>query len=192
MLIFKKWNFQRQDNVEFDYEIEDSTLHVTSKLIENESGVFETRAFITNEDVIYQIPIIVRINEASIVISETENELSFQVKKPLDWEYAKITITNSETFEERSISMTPTKFESLKLYDAGKYWIEVNVKSDKNTFDVYEVYDIKEDLSEQKPIVENSELPERALIILGIIFSIVVIVGLKFRKSSSEVVDQHL
>ena len=132
---------------------------------------------------IYQIPIIVRINEASVVILEADNELSFQVKQPPDWEYAKITITNSETFEERSISMTPTKFESLKLYDAGEYWIEANVKSNENTFDVYEVYDIKEDLSEQKPIVENSELPERALIILGIIFSIVIVVGLKFRKN---------
>ncbi|MDC0171905.1 S8 family serine peptidase [Candidatus Nitrosopelagicus sp.] len=188
----QKVEFSETDNVEFDYEIKDSALHITSKLIENESGVFETRAFITNDDIIYQIPIIVRINEASIVISETDNEISFQVKQPSDWEYAKITITNSETFEERSISMTPTKFESLKLYDAGKYWIEVNVKSDENTFDVYEVYDIKEDLSEQKPIIENSQLPERALIILGIIFSIVVIIGLKFRKRSSEVVDRHL
>ena len=43
----------------------------------------------------------------------------------------------------------------------------------KNTFDVCEFYDIKKDLSEEKPIVENSELPERALIILGIIFGIV-------------------
>ena len=188
----QKVEFSETDNVEFDYEIKDSALHITSKLIENESGVFETRAFITNEDMIYQIPIIVRINEASVVILETENELSFEVKQPSDWEYAKITITNSETFEERSISITPKKFESLKLYDAGKYWIEVNIKSDKNTFDVYEVYDIKKDLSEQKPIVENSQLPERALIILGVIFSIVVIVGLKFRKKSSEVVDQHL
>ena len=68
----------------------------------------------------------------------------------------------------------------MKLYDAGKYWIEANVKNDEKTFDVYEVYDIKEDLSEQKPIVENSELPERALIILGIIFGIImIIVGLK-------------
>ncbi|MDC0241603.1 S8 family serine peptidase [Candidatus Nitrosopelagicus sp.] len=188
----QKVEFSETDNVEFDYEIKDSALHVTSKLIENESGVFETRVFITNDDIIYQIPIIVRINDASVVVLETDNELSFQVKQPSDWEYAKITITNSETFEERSISITPKKFESLKLYDAGKYWIEVNVKSNENTFDVYEVYDIKEDLSEQKPIVENSQLPERALIILGIIFSIVVIVGLKFRKRSSEVVDQHL
>jgi minor extracellular serine protease Vpr len=179
----QKVEFSGIENVGFDYEIKDSALYITSKLIENELGVFETRVFITSNDVIYQIPIIVRVSEASIVISEIENELSFQVKQPLDWEYAKITITNSETLEERSISITPKKFEGLKLYDAGKYWIEANVKNDENTFDVYEVYDIKEDLSEQKPIIENSELPERALIILGVIFSIVIVVGLKFRKN---------
>ena len=184
--------FSDANNIEFNYEIKDGKLYITSKLIGNESGIFEARVFVTNEDVVYQIPIMVRVNEASIVILEDENKLSFQVKRPLNWEYAKIIITNSETFEERSISITPKKFESLKLYDAGRYWIEVNVKSDGDTFDVYEVYDIKDDLSEQKPIVENSQLPERALIILGVIFSIVLIVGLKFRKRSSEVVDQHL
>jgi hypothetical protein len=57
------------------------------------------------------------------------------------------------------------------------------VKSFEDTFDVYEFYEIKKDLSEEKPIVENSELPERALIILGIIFGIVVLVGLKLRKN---------
>jgi len=180
----QKIEFSHVDNVEFNYKIKDSSLYITSKLINYESDVFEARAFITNDDVIYQIPMIVRVSEASIVILETENELSFQVKQPLDWEYAKITITNSETFEERNISITPKKIESLKLYDAGIYWIEANVKNDENTFDVYEVYNIKQDLSEYKPIVENSELPERALIILGIIFSIVIIVGLKFRRKN--------
>ena len=71
----------------------------------------------------------------------------------------------------------------MKLYDPGTYWIEANVKSSEDTFDVYEFYEIKKDLSEEKPIVENSELPERALIILGIIFGIVVLVGLKLRKN---------
>ena len=179
----QKVEFSDMENVEFDYEVTDSTLYITSKLIEKESGNFETRAFITNNDIMYQIPIIVRVSEASIVILESENELTFQVKRPLDWEYAKITVTNSETFEERSISITPNKIESLKLYDPGTYWIEANVKSSEDTFDVYEFYEIKKDLSEEKPIVENSELPERALIILGIIFSIVVLVGLKFRKN---------
>ena len=179
----QKVEFSDIENVEFDYEIRDSELYITSKLIEKELGDFETRAFITNNDIMYQIPIIVRVSEASIVISESENELSFQVKRPLDWDYAKITVTNSETFEERSISITPNKIESLKLYDPGTYWIEANVKSSEDTFDVYEFYEIKKDLSEEKPIVENSELPERALIILGIIFSIVVLVGLKLRKN---------
>ena len=170
-------------NIEFDYRVIDSSLYITSKLIDTKSGTFETRAFITQNDITYQIPIVVRVSEASIVILEKENELSFQVKRPIDWEYAKITVTNSETFEERTVSITPNKFESLKLYDAGIYWIEVNLKNNSETFDVYEFYDIKEDLSQQKPIVENSELPERALIILGIIFSIVIVVGLKFRKN---------
>ena len=152
-LIFKKLNFQVIDNVEFDYEIKESSLYITSKLIENELGVFESRAFITYNDITYQVPIIVRVTEATIVILEKENELSFQVKRPIDWEYAKITVTNSETFEEQTLSITPTKFESLKLYEAGKYWIETNIKNNEETFDVYDVYDIKEDLSEQKPIV---------------------------------------
>ena len=188
----QKVEFSKIGNVEFDYRVINSSLYITSKLIDTKSGTFETRAFITQNDITYQIPIVVRVSEASIVILEKENELSFQVKRPIDWEYAKITVTNSETFEERTVSITPNKFESLKLYDAGMYWIEVNLKNNSETFDVYEFYDIKEDLSQQKPIVENSELPERALIILGIIFSIVIAVGLKFRKKSTEVVDQHL
>jgi minor extracellular serine protease Vpr len=178
----QKIEFSKIDGVEFDYKVMDSSLYINSKLIDSKSGTFETRALITQNDITYQIPIIVRVSEASITILEKENELSFQVKHPIDWEYAKITVTNSDTFEERAISITPNKFESLKLYDAGRYWIEVNVKNNLDTFDVFELYDIKEDLSKQKPILENSQLPERALIILGIIFSIVVILGLVFRR----------
>ena len=178
----QKIEFSELNNIEFDYKIKDSSLYITSKLIGDELGVFETRALITHNDITYQIPIIVKVSEAAIIILEEENELTFQIKRPLNWEYAKITIINSDTFEEHTLSITPKKFESLKLYDAGRYWIEANIKNDEKTFDVYEVYDVKQDMSEERPIIENSELPERALIILGIIFSIVIIVGLKFRK----------
>jgi len=180
----QKVEFPNIDNIEFDYRIKDSSLYITSKLINSETGDFETRVFITQNDIIYQIPIVIRVSEASIVILEKENELTFQVKRPIDWEYAKITVTNSETFDERTVSITPKKFDSLKLYDAGRYWIEVNVRNSSGVFDVFEFYDIKKDLSEQKPIVENSVVPERALIILGIIFTIVVIIGLKFRRKN--------
>jgi hypothetical protein len=122
------------------------------------------------------------VTEATIVILEKENELSFQVKRPIDWEYAKISVTNSETFEEQTLSITPTKFESLKLYEAGQYWIEANIKNNEETFDVYDVYEIKTDSKEQKPIVASSELPERALVILGVIFIIVIGVGLMLRR----------
>ena len=43
---------------------------------------------------------------------------------------------------------------------------------------------IKTAAKEKKPIVSSTELPERALIILIIIFSIVIIVGFKFRRKN--------
>jgi len=188
----QKIEFSDIQNIEFDYELIDSSLYITAKLIQDETDIFENRMFITNNDVTYQIPILVRVSEASIVILEEGNELSFQVKRPINWDYAKLTVTNSETFEEFDISITPNKFKSLKLYDAGKYWIEANIKNNEETFDVYETYNIKESSNEQKPIVINSELPERALIILVIIFGIVMIVGLKFRKKTTESEVQRL
>ena len=78
------------------------------------------------------------------------------------------------------------------MYNAGKYWIEANIKNNEETFDVYDVYNVKTDSSEQRPIVTTRELPERALIILGVIFSIVTVVGLRLRKKTTEVEVQHL
>jgi len=188
----KKVQFSEMGNIEFSYEVVDSSLKITSRLIENQLGMFENRIFVTYNDMIYQIPMIVRVTDGTIVILENENELSFQIKRPLNWDYAKFTITNSETFEEQTVSITPNKFQSLKVYDAGKYWIEANIKNNEKTFDVYDVYNVKTDSNEQKPIVTSRELPERALIILGIIFSIVIVVGLRLRKKTTEVEVQHL
>ena len=70
------------------------------------------------------------------------------------------------------------------MYDAGRYWIEANIRDSEKTFDVYDVYDIKVDAKEQKPIISSTEFPERALIILGIIFGIAIVVGLKFRRKN--------
>ena len=179
----QKIEFSDLENIEFEYEIKDNSIHIIAKLVENKAGKFESRAFITYNDITYQIPMIIRVTEATVIILEKENELSFQIKYPLEWEYAKITVTNDETFVEQTLSITPNKFGSLKMYDAGRYWIEINIKNNEETFDMYDIYDIEMDSKEQKPIVSNLEFPERALIILGIIFSILIGVGLKFRRN---------
>jgi len=188
----QKVEFSDLDNLEFDYEIDDSTLNISVKLVDNIEGTFEARAYVTSNDVVYQIPILVRVTDAAITILEDENELSFQIKRPMDWEYAKITITNSNTLEEQSVSIKPTKFEGVKVYNAGKYWVEANIKNSEGTFDVYSTYNVKTDSEESRPIVTSSELPERVFIILGIIFGIVIIVGLKYRRKTSEFEVQRL
>ena len=170
------------ENISFEYEINNNILSLTATFVDDIKGTFEGRVFVFHNDVKYQIPITVRIAEASFIILEKENELFFQIKRPLDWDYAKITVIHSETLDERTLALTPKKFESLKMYDAGKYWIEANIKNSNETYDAYDNFEIKIDSLEQKPIITSSEIPDRALIILTVIFLIVIVIGLKFRK----------
>ena len=80
----------------------------------------------------------------------------------------------------------------MKVYDAGKYWVEANIKNSEGTFDVYSTYNVKTNSEEQRPIVTSSELPERAFIVLGIIFGIVIIVGLRYGRKTSGFEVQRL
>ena len=142
----------------------------------------EERIFITHKDVKHQIPIYVRISDASIEILQSTDGLSFMITEPSNWTYAKITATNKYTLEEDSISLTPKENSVLKIYESGSYWIEANIKADENTFDVYDVVMVEPDSVSEQSLVSNVIVSERALIILAVIFGIVLIVGLKIKN----------
>ena len=135
-----------------------------------------------HQNVKYQIPIYVRVSEASMEILESSDGLSFNIIEPQDWTYAKITAINKDTLEENSISFTPKKDSVLKIYKSGPYWIEANIKADENTFDVYDVVMVEPDSVSEQPLISDVIISERILIILGIIFGIVLIVGLKIKN----------
>ena len=142
----------------------------------------EERAFITYDDIRHQIPIHIRISDTSMDIFENDDGLSFGIIEPSDWTYAKITATNKDTLEESSISITPKKHSVLKIYEVGEYWIEANIKSGKNTFDVFDSITISSEVLNEKPVISDTIISERPIIILVIIFGIVTIVGLKIKN----------
>ena len=65
-------------------------LHITSKLISDNIGKFEGRLFITHNEIVHQIPIQIRISEATVDIIENDGNLFFEIIKPSEWTYAKI------------------------------------------------------------------------------------------------------
>ena len=174
--------FPKSEYVKFEYELVGNELQINVELTTDEILELEERVFVTYKDVKHQIPIYMRVSEASMEILESSGGLAFRITEPSDWTYAKITATSKDTLEENSVSITPKKDSVLKIYESGSHWIEANVKTDENTFDVYDVVMVESDSVSEKSFVSDGMVSERILVILAVIFGIVLIVGLKIKN----------
>jgi minor extracellular serine protease Vpr len=174
--------FPKSEYVKFEHELVGNELQINAELITDEILEIEERLFITHKDVKYQIPIYVRVSEATMEILQSTDGLSFMITEPYGWTYAKVTATNKYTLDENSISITPKENSVLKIYESGQYWIEANIKADGKTFDVYDTVMVESDSVSEEPFVSDVVISERTLIILAVIFGIVLIVGLKIKN----------
>nr|AIE97930.1 peptidase S8 and S53 subtilisin kexin sedolisin (vpr) [uncultured marine thaumarchaeote KM3_03_F11] len=181
--------FENNQVADFDYDLKRENLTITAKLsqqgIKYNWGEFESRMIISYNDVEYNIPIIVRINEATILVNEDDGVLSFDVFGHPSWSYAKISVTNKETGETFTESITPTKKSELTVYQPGEYWIEANIKKidglSSKTLNVYETIKI-EKAEENQSFVNTLNLPEKPLLIITAVMIITVVVGIFIRK----------
>ena len=174
--------FPQSKNIQFDHKLVGNELQITANLIMDEVINLEERVIVTHKGIKHQIPIYVRVSDASMEILESSDGLSFSIIEPQDWTYAKITATNKYTLEENSISLTPKENSVLKIYESGQYWIEANIKADGKTLDVYDVVMVEPDSVSERSLVSDVIISERVLIILAVIFGIVLIVGLKIKN----------
>jgi hypothetical protein len=180
--------FENNQVVNFDYDLMRENLTITAKLsqqgIKYNWGEFESRMIISYNDVEYNIPIVVRINEATILVNEDNGVLNFDVSGHPSWSYAKISVTNKETGETFTESITPTKKSELAVYQPGEYWIEANIKEvdglSSKTLDVYET--IKIEKAEELGFTNKLNLPEKPLLIITAVMIITAIVGVFIRK----------
>ena len=177
-----KIEFPKSNYIDFDYRLIDDSLQINAKSSSSGISYFEGRVIIIHNDIRYQIPTTVRISEASMDILKDDNGLLFQIKNPSDWTYAKITITNINTLDENSFSITPEKNSPLEVYTSGEYWVEANIKADKISFDVYETITVDSESISEKSVVSDLIVSERPLIILAVIFAIVIVIGIGIRN----------
>ncbi len=181
--------FENNQVADFDYDLKRENLTITAKLsqqgIKYNWGEFESRMIISYNDVEYNIPIVVRVNEATILVNEDDGVLSFDVSGHPSWSYAKISVTNKETGETFTESITPSKKSELTVYQPGEYWIEANIKEidglSSKTLDVYETIKI-EKAEQNQSFVNMLNLPEKPLLIITAVMIITVVVGIFIRK----------
>jgi hypothetical protein len=170
-------------NVDFDYSLEGNLLHVTCKLVSDNTGEFEGRLFITYDKIKHQIPIHIRISDAAVDIAERNGQLFFEIIKPSEWTYTKITAINKETLEKNIISFSPKDNHPLNIYQSGEYWIEVNINTKEKIFDVYETIEVNSLLENDKTLFSNLENIERPVLILFIIIVIIMIFCIRILRN---------
>jgi len=177
-----KIEFSDFTNVNFEYNLEADLLHITSKLISDNIGKFEGRLFITHNEIVHQIPIQIRISEATVDIIENDGNLFFEIIKPSEWTYAKITAINKNTLEKNSITFSPKENKPLSIFQSGEHWIESKITTDKKIFDVFDSIIVNSSLENKKSILDDLENTKRPILILSVIIVTIAIFGIRILK----------
>ena len=172
--------FEGPEFIEFTHNIKNSNLEIRLNIVGEKYGEHEGKILIEHEKIQYTIPILIHYTKGSISVYEENEKLFFEINHPDKWNFAKITITNSEN-GNTDIITTTNKKTSLKIYENGEYWIDAKIKIDENTADAFNTIKITS-LSEKVKKIELGDIPEKQIIIIVSIIIIVGIVGLLIKK----------
>ena len=174
--------FEDNQVANFDYNLDNENLMISSKLTEQNLGEFENRVVITHNEIEYHIPIIVRVSEGAITINENSGKLNVDVSNPSSWSYAKISIINKETGKMFTDSIVPGKNLELTVYEPGEYWIEAKIKDDDKTLSAYATIQVEKVMRDKENFENMLNLPEKPILIISAIMIIITITGLLIRK----------
>jgi minor extracellular serine protease Vpr len=124
------------------------------------------------------------ITKGAINSTEKDGILSFNLFYPEDWTYAKISLINKETRKTLFASLTPMKNSSLKVYDAGEYWVEAQITTNNTIDNAYETIIVNR--SSEKTgfeLLETPDIPLKQILIISGILLISVVIGLRAKRT---------
>ena len=177
--------FEETENIKFTHKLEDNILKISSNLYDNYEEEYESRVLLKHNDVVYQIPIQIYINHATFVTLENDGLMHFEITNPVDWVYAKFTVTNKDTQISQTTSITPKKSDGISGLVGGEYWIEANIRTENDTTKSYQTVYVESDLEKEKSSFNSSfQFPQKPIIIIIVIIVIVAVIGVIIRKYS--------
>ncbi len=162
--------------VKFDHWVDGSTLFVKADLIEQKTGQFQG-SIIISDKVTQRIPILLRISDGAIEISENSGVLDFKIDSDKKWSYAKITIFNDDGRLVDSASITPTKDQTITVGNSGKYWVQAELKTENDTISIYNTITVQ---SANQTF--DIGIPYQPLVILAGVGAVIGAVGLLIRR----------
>lgn len=176
-------SFEGDENIHFEQIFENEDVLITASLNDDKLGKFVGRVILENDGVTYTVPILVYVTKGTIIVTDEEGKLNFQISYPEDWSYARISVINKETGKIDTTSVTPKKDSSITVFEPGEYWIESKISSNGNTIDVYETIQVKTASTPKEfSFFDSLDIPERPILIIFAFIVVIALVGLKIRN----------
>jgi minor extracellular serine protease Vpr len=162
--------------VKFDHWVDGSTLFVKADLIEQKTDQLQGNIIISDK-VTQRIPILLRISDGAIEVSENSGVLGFKIDSDKKWSYAKMTIFNDDGRLVDSASITPTKDQTITVGNSGKYWVQAELKTENDTISIYNTITVQ---SANQTF--DIGIPYQPLVILAGVGAVIGAVGLSIRR----------
>jgi minor extracellular serine protease Vpr len=178
-----KVSFVGNDYLDFNYKLENNNLNITASINKEFFGEVQDKAFIEQNGVVYSIPIVSHLTNATIDVVEHNGEMNFKILSPDEWSYAKISVIDKDNSIVDSTSATPTKDAKITVYSPGVYWIESKIMIDGKTFDADNIVEVKS-VTQSKgfDLFKLIKIPEKPILIIFSVIVIIALVGLKIRR----------
>ncbi len=173
--------FEGPEFINFAHIIEGNSLLVKMSITEEKFGDHEGRIIIHHEDIRYVIPFLLHYTEGSILVTQQNQKLYFDIHHPDEWSFTKISIINSKDASTSTITTTPDKKASIEIYENSEYWIDAKIRVNGNTSNAFSTIEINS-LEENNNRVDIPDIPEKQIVIIAIILVGIGIFGLINRK----------
>lgn len=171
------------ENVGYSYKIENGGINITASLNEEFFGQIQDKAFIKQNGIVYNIPIVSHLTQGAIQVNEQNGEMRFEVLSSDDWTYAKISVRDQDNVIVDTTSSTPRKDGKITVYRPGQYWVEAQIRVNGETFETYETVQVKTAVQNKSlEFLNMLNVPERPILIIFAAVVIIALVGLKIRK----------
>ena len=174
--------FDGPEFIQFAYVLEDNNLQIKMNVIGEEYGDHEGKLIILHESTKYVVPFLLHHTESSISVKQDEGVLNFEVHHPREWNFAKISITNSKDGNIDITTSTPDRNGMIQVYDNAEYWIEAKIAVEGKTFDAFSTIYVNSAVESGNQRIFQFAQKQAGIIIVIIIT--VGIAGLFFRKTT--------
>jgi minor extracellular serine protease Vpr len=173
--------FEGPEFIKFSQFLEGNNLQIKMSMTEENFGDHEGKITINHDGTRYTIPFLIHYTQGSVSVIQQNQKLFFEIYHPDEWNFAKISVTNSKDGSTQTTTATPDKKASIEINENAEYWIDTKIQVKGNTTNAFNTIEINS-LAENPDRWNVMDIPEKQIGIIVVMVTVVGIFGIIKRR----------